>query len=222
MCQICNSTSCTGQCQNGWPYVNQPQYNPPFTTPFNRCAPVVPPPNPAPCPPSPCAITGCLNPITTNCVFTSNILSCLGLPANTSLTNVLAAIDAKLCNMASARTYTINSVTWVCDGSAGIMQSITFTPNFSSSTPVMITILYEVLAAIGAGVTAQNLLTIVTFPSLIQGLTYTINFGTTPPVQNGAVFSTFIGGSGSIFTLFDNNGGYSSGFTQNSPSCNPS
>lgn len=98
MCQICGSQSCSGQCQNGWPF-NRPFYNPSFTTPFNRqCRPPVPNVPASPCPScQPCNQNGCLASITTDCVLTQVPYPCLQLSQGSTLTAVLAAMNTLLC-----------------------------------------------------------------------------------------------------------------------------
>lgn len=97
MCQTCGNHLCGG-CGN-WPF-NRPFYNPPYTTPFNRqCAPPVPPVPPWPCPTcKPCAQTGCLNYIMSDCVTMSKAYTCLGIGLNDTLTIAFNKVEA-LCSL---------------------------------------------------------------------------------------------------------------------------
>jgi len=105
MCYSCGDPYCTGNPCGGYR-----GYNRIYPAPFNRevCGPNVPP-RPNPCVPcGPCNDNGCLQRITTNCVFTVNPYSCIGSAAGDPLTTVLALINAK-CEATQACCTTINS-----------------------------------------------------------------------------------------------------------------
>lgn len=129
MCQYCGSQSCSGQCRNGWPYVNRPLYNPPYTTPFNQqCKPAVPcPPSSSPCDPcSTCNQNGCLFSIITDCVLTTKAYSCFNTSSGTSLTSVLDSINNQLCTAGSCKLK-VNADDICCDYLANKIISDTLT-----------------------------------------------------------------------------------------------
>ena len=119
MCTFCQSESCSGQCRDGWPFVNnRPFYNPPFTTPFNRnCVPVLPPVPPYPCPTcNPCLSVGCLQTITTDCVVTTASYPCIGNSAiGTNLTAILGTLNSLVCNISNQCQVKVSSLDQCCD-----------------------------------------------------------------------------------------------------------
>lgn len=116
MCQTCGSNSCSGQCQNGWPF-NRPAYNPPYTRPFSQqCVPIIPPLPLGPCTEcNPCAQQGCLQSITTDCVTTVKLYNCFQTASGTSLTTVLDKIDALICAITPSCKIQISADDNCCD-----------------------------------------------------------------------------------------------------------